>query len=112
VVIVDDILKKVPKLRYSDHDVCDVTKFPDFSKETYLENIEEIGPLGKPIMEPAQRITRLYNYDIINLLDILHFGHGKNVGLCVKQLLSRVYNDILWMDRLVQLDVALIAKIT
>jgi hypothetical protein len=48
VVTVDDMLGKVPKLRYSDHDVCDVTKFPDLAEETYLENTGEIGPLGKP----------------------------------------------------------------
>jgi hypothetical protein len=48
----------------------------------------------------------------MNLLDIPHFGHGKNVGLCVKQLVSRVHGGILWMDRLVQIDVALISKIT
>ena len=28
VVTVEGMLRKVPKLRYSDHDVCDVTKFP------------------------------------------------------------------------------------
>jgi hypothetical protein len=60
-------------------------------------------------MEPVQWITGLYNFRIMNLFDILHFGHGKN---CVKQLLSPVHGDILWMDRMVQLDVELISKIT
>jgi hypothetical protein len=63
-------------------------------------------------MEPMQWITGLYNYGIMNLLDIPHFGHGKNVGLCVKKLLVRVHRGILWMDRLVPIDVALITKIT
>ena len=53
VVTVDDMLGKVPKLRYSYNYVRDATKFPDLSKETYLENIGEIEPLGKPIMELA-----------------------------------------------------------
>jgi hypothetical protein len=44
--------------------------------------------------------------------DISHFGCGKNVGLCTKKLLARVYGGILWMDRPVHIDVALIAKIT
>jgi hypothetical protein len=48
----------------------------------------------------------------MNLLDIPHFGRGKNVGLCVKQLVSHVHGGILWMDRPVQIDVALISKIT
>jgi hypothetical protein len=45
------------------------------------------------------------------MLDILHFGHGKNVGLCAKQLLARVHGGILWMDRTGPIDVDLIAKI-
>jgi hypothetical protein len=44
---------KVPKLRYSDGDVCDATKFPELDEEAYLVKIGEIGPLGKPIMDPA-----------------------------------------------------------
>jgi hypothetical protein len=45
-------------------------------------------------------------------MDIFHFGNGKNVGLCVKQLLARVHGGILWMDRTVPIDVSLISKIT
>jgi hypothetical protein len=60
----------------------------------------------------AQWVTSLYNSGVMNLLDIPHFGHGKNVGLCVKQLLARVHGGILWMDKVVPIDVDLIAKIT
>jgi len=97
VVNVEDMLKKVPKLRYLDHDA---KQFPDMVEESYLANIGEIGPLGKQIMELAHWITWLYN-----------FGCSKNVGLCVKQFLARVHGGILWMDRPVQLNVVLIAKI-
>jgi hypothetical protein len=54
---VDDMLGKVPKLRYTDHDVHDTTKFPELAKENYLINTGEIGPLGRPVLEPAQWIT-------------------------------------------------------
>jgi hypothetical protein len=91
VVTVYDILGKVPKLRYVDHDVHDAAKFLDLTKETYLINTWEIGPLDKPIMDPAQWITGLYNSGIMNLLDILHFERDKNVSLCVKQLVYRVH---------------------
>jgi hypothetical protein len=57
VVAVEDMLGKVPKLKYADHDVTDTTKFPDLAQEIYLENRGEVGPLGKPILEPAQWIT-------------------------------------------------------
>jgi len=52
VVIMDDMLGKLPKLRYSDHDVRNVTKFPDLVEGNYLANTGEIGLLGKLIMEP------------------------------------------------------------
>jgi hypothetical protein len=111
-VTMEDMLKKVLKLRYSDHNVRDSTKFLELVEEAYLANTGEIGLLGKPMMEPAQWIKRFYNSGIMNLLDIPHFGCGRNVGLCVKQLLSWIHGDIIWMDRLVQLDVVLIVKIT
>jgi hypothetical protein len=112
IIIVDDMLVKVPKIRYVDHDVRDAAKFPELAKENYLINTGEVGPLGKPILEPAQWITRFYNSSIMNLLDIPHFGRDKNVGLCVKQLVSCVHGGILWMERPVQIGVALISKIT
>jgi len=52
----------------------------------------------------------LYNSSIMNLLDILHFGHGKNVKLCVKQLVTCIHRGIMWMDRPIQIDVALISN--
>jgi hypothetical protein len=109
---IDDMMGKVPKLRYADHDVHDMTKFLELVKEKYLINTGEIGPLGRPVLDPAQWITGLYNSWIMNLLDILHFGHGKNVSLCVKQLVARVHGGILLMDIPMQIDVALISKIT
>jgi hypothetical protein len=48
----------------------------------------------------------------MNLLDIPHFGHGKHINGCVKQLLERVHGGILWMDRPVPINVDLITTIT
>jgi hypothetical protein len=48
----------------------------------------------------------------MNLLEIPHFGRGKDVNACVKQLLARVHGGFLWMDRPVPIDVDLIANIT
>jgi hypothetical protein len=93
------MLGKVPKLRCADYDVCDMTKFPYLAKEKYLINKEESGPLGRLVIEPTQWIIGLYNLGIMNLFDILHFGHGKNVEMCVKKLVSRVHGGILWMEK-------------
>jgi hypothetical protein len=35
VITMDDMLGKVPKLRYVDHDVHDVAKFPELAEENY-----------------------------------------------------------------------------
>jgi hypothetical protein len=59
VITVDDMLGNIPKLRYSDHDVRDVTKFIDFAEESYLSNTGEIGPLDKPIMETVHWLMGL-----------------------------------------------------
>jgi hypothetical protein len=112
VVTVEDMLGKVPKLRYSSHDVRDMDNFPDLMKENYFADMGEIGPLGRPILDPTQWITWLYNLGIMNLLDIPHLEHGRNVGLFFKQLLAKVHVGILWMDRVVLIDVVLISKIT
>jgi hypothetical protein len=84
----------------------------DFAEDTYLINTGGIRPLGKPIIDPMQCITKLYNSVIMILLDIPHFRRAKNVRLCVKQLVTHIHGCILWMDRLVHIYVALISKIT
>jgi len=50
----------------------------------------------------------IYNTCIMNLLDIVHFRYGKHINGCVKQLLAWVHGGILWMDRLVPINVDLI----
>ena len=52
VVTKEEMLGKVPKLRYSYHDVRNTNKFPDLDEGSYLVETKEIGPLGRPIMEP------------------------------------------------------------
>jgi len=51
VVAVEDMLGKMPKLNYVDHDITYTTKFLEFSQEVYMENGGEVGPIGKPILE-------------------------------------------------------------
>jgi hypothetical protein len=48
----------------------------------------------------------------MNLLDIPHFGHSTNVGICVKKLVARVHGGIIWIDRPVQINMELITNIT
>jgi hypothetical protein len=91
--------------------VADTFKFPDLAQHNYMESRGE-GPSSAPLLEPTQWIMGLYNACIMNLLDIPHFGRGKHINGCVKQLLARVHEGILWMDRLIPINVDLIAAIT
>jgi len=109
---VDDMMGKVPKLRYAGHDVSDATKFLELVEDNYLINTGEIGPLGWWVLDPAQWITWLYNLGITNILYILHFGRNKNVIIYIKYLVSWVHRGILWMEIPMKIDVALISKIT
>jgi hypothetical protein len=106
--VVGDMLGFVNKLKYVDHDVADIGKFPKFVQQVYMDNRGE-GPLVDPILEPKQWIIGLYNTRIMNLLEIPHFGRGNDVNFCIKQLLALVHGDILWMKRHVSIDVELIA---
>jgi hypothetical protein len=101
VITIEDILGKVPRLRYVDHDVRDAAKFQDLDEDTYLINTGEVRPLDKPILEPTQWIMGLYKSGIMNLLDIAHFENGKNIRICVKHLVVYVHGGILWMENLV-----------
>jgi hypothetical protein len=47
----------------------------------------------------------------MSLFEIPHFGRGKDVNACVKQLLGLVHGGILWMDRHVSIDVDIIVEI-
>jgi hypothetical protein len=104
----DNMVGGVNGLKYSDHDVLDATKFLDLAMQSYLESRGE-GPSGMPLLEPAQWILGLYNTGIMNLLDMPHFGRGKYINACVKKLLEMVHEGILWMEKLVTMNVDLIA---
>ena len=104
----NNMVRGVDRLKYSKHDVFDAINFPDLAAQSYLERRGE-GPSGVPLLEPVQWILGLYNTDIMNLLDIPHFGHGKHINKCVKQLLARVHRGIFWMDRPVPINADLIA---
>jgi hypothetical protein len=108
---VDEMVGGVHTMKYFDHGVADIVKFPDLVQPNYMESRGE-GPSGAPLLEPMQWILGLYNTWIMNFLDIPHFGCSKHINGCVKQLLARVQGGILWMDRPVPINFDLIATIT
>jgi hypothetical protein len=107
----EDMVGGIETIKYFDHDVVDTVKFSYLVQHNYMESRRE-GPLGMPLLESVQWILGLYNTGIMNLLDIPHFGHGKHINGCLKQLLERVHGGILWMDRPVPINLDLIVAIS
>jgi hypothetical protein len=105
------LLGKIDKLKYSDHDVADTDKFLEFAKRVYLETMG-INLIGEPIDQPLQWATGLEKTGILGLLDLPHFGRGQYTSSCVKQLLAVTHGGDIWLDKLVSIDVELIAHIT
>jgi hypothetical protein len=101
----------VDKLKYANHDIADRDMFLDFSPQVYMER-KGIGLSRDPFLELNQWIGGLYNTSIMNLLEITHFGRGKDVNAFVKQLFSLVYGGVIWMERQTSIDLYLIAEIT
>jgi hypothetical protein len=85
VQVLPNLLGCIDKLRYADQDVKYTDKFPEFENKCTQES-KGTGPSGDPILEPKQWITGLYNTGVMNLLEIPHFGRGKDVNNYVKQL--------------------------
>jgi hypothetical protein len=106
-----NMLGHVEKLRYSDHDVMDTDKFPEFAKKVYLQTVG-IGPFGEPINQPVQWAAGLAKNGILGLLDLPHFGRGQYANSCVKQLMAVTHGGYIWLEQLVSIDVELIAHIT
>jgi hypothetical protein len=96
--IAGNMLGHVEKLRYSDHDVTDMDKFPEFSKKFYLQTVG-IGPFGEPINQPVQWAAGLAKNGILGLLDIPHFGRGQYANNCVKQLMKSPMEDTCGWNR-------------
>jgi hypothetical protein len=111
VTILPNILGCVEKMRYANHDVADRDKFHEFEPHVYMES-KGISVIGILIMEPKQWIIGLYNTWIMNRLEIPHFGRGKDVNNCIKQLLELVHRGIPWLDRPVSIYFDLIVAIT
>ena len=98
------------RLRYSDYDVADTKKFPEFVQQVYMDSIGT-GPFRGPMMHPKQWATGLENTWILKLMEIPHFGRGGAVNNCVKQLMEVFHGGFLWMEEPVSIDVELISFI-
>jgi hypothetical protein len=97
-------------LKYSNHDVDDTGKFLEFAQQFYMDNIGT-GPFEDPIMKLKQWAAGFPNTGILNLVDIPHFGRGKEVNKCVNKLMAFLHGGFLWMEEPVSIDMEFIAFI-
>ena len=78
----------------------------------YLHSHQGFRPLI--LFKTKDRFTSLMVIGVTKIMcnNVPHFGWGKHINACVKQLLARVHIGILWMDRPVPITMDLIATIT
>jgi hypothetical protein len=105
------LLGHVGKLKYSDHDVSDETKYPKLASRVFMQNIV-VNQLGEMISQPHQWAVGLDRTSILGLLKLPHFGRGQYATTCIKQLLAVMHGGDIWLDRPVPITVELITQIT
>ena len=62
-------------------------------------------------LTPQAWIASLQPFGLLNLLQILHFGHSNEINTVVKVLLSRIHEGQLWLDCRVYITIDLIHRI-
>ena len=101
----------VGKLKYSDHDVSDDTKYPELTPKVFMQNMV-VNQLGETISQPHQWKVGLDRTGILGLLQIPHFSRGQYATACVKKLLAVTHGGDIWLDRPIPITMDLISQIT
>jgi hypothetical protein len=110
VQVKEDLLEYVEKINYLDHDAMEMDKFPEFTKKVYLQMVG-LDPFGAPVHQPHQWAVGLEKTGILELLELPHFGIGQFASSCVKKLMVVTHGGDLWLDKLISIDIELIAHI-
>jgi hypothetical protein len=103
-------LGHIKKLKYSDHDVSDKTKFLELAQRVFMQTIA-VNQLGEMISHPHQWVAGLDRTRILGLLKLPHFGRDQYMTICVKQLLAVTHGGDIWLDKAILIIVDLIAQI-
>jgi hypothetical protein len=111
VIVDEDMLGMVLKLKYVDHDITNTVKFPELASHHYFELRTDLTT-NESILVPNVWERGLEQEGILNLFDIPHFGRSKKVNARVKFLLTCVHGGYLWLYRPISIDTNLSARIT
>jgi len=106
-----NLLGYVENIKYSDHDVTNTNKFLEFTKKVYLQ-IVGLDAFGKSVNQPLHWVAGLEKKGILGPLELPHFGIGQYASSCIKQLMVVTHGEDIWLDKLILIDVELIAHIT
>jgi hypothetical protein len=98
VIIEGDMLGTVGNMKFADHDLEDIKKFPELAPDKYMHT--KLSPRFTGSYSRATRVgTGLEKTCILNLLEIPHFGRSTEINICIKLLLSCIHGGFLWLDR-------------
>jgi hypothetical protein len=97
----------VGKLRYSNHNVSNETKYPELVPQVFKQKIV-VNQLGEMITQPHQWAVGLDSTRILGLLKIPHFGRGQYTTTCIKKLLAVRHGGDIWLDKPVPVTFELI----
>jgi hypothetical protein len=100
-------LGHVGKLKYSNHDISNKTKYLELASRVFMKNIV-VNQLGEMISQPHQWAVGLDKIGILGLLKLPHFGRGQYAIACIKQLLEVTHGGDIWLDKPVSITVDLI----
>ena len=64
---------KIDRLKYSDHDTSDSSKFPQFTPETYLHFVKYDG---ETLVEVKRWAAGLDHAGLLKMFDVPHFSCG------------------------------------
>jgi hypothetical protein len=105
------LLGHIGKIKFSDHDVADETKYLEILPQVFMETIV-MNPLEGTITKPHKWAIGLDRIGILGLLKIPHFGRGQYAMACIKKLLEVMHGGDVWLDKPIPIIVELIAQIT
>jgi hypothetical protein len=96
VTIKGDMLGAIGNLRYSDHDLTDLKKFPELAPHNYLHMGMNVRSLVITV-EVQEWVTVLHQIWILNMMEIPHVGKSVEINICIKLLLSYIHGGFLWL---------------
>jgi hypothetical protein len=106
--VVGSQLGKIPLLKNNDFNLNDIINYAMLEPHRYLTN--KTGKKPRLVSQPW--IKDLAQSNVLNVMNIPHFGHHQEDNTCVKLLLSCYHGRYLWLDQRINVDLVSIHLIT